>query len=84
MGGVIAEGWSQIRGQNLRNLRAAMSVAADIGLYFSLLPLQEVLSAHSCYFTIFLKVKKKGDCYQHEPVPAAVLVLACNILRGMP
>ena len=60
-----------------------MSVAADIGLYFSLLPVQEVLTAHSCCFTIFLKTKKKGDCYQHEPVSAAALVLACNILRGM-
>jgi len=60
-----------------------MSAVADIGLYFSLLPVQEVLTPHSCCFNIFLKVKKKGDCYQHEPVSAAALVLACNILMGM-
>jgi len=29
-----------------------------------------------------LKVKKKGDCYQHEPVSAVALVLACRILMS--
>jgi hypothetical protein len=84
LGGVIAERWSQIRGQKVSNLKEATSEAGDIGFYFSLLPVQEVLTAHLCCFTIFLKVKKKGDCYQHEPVPAAALVLAYILLIYMP
>jgi hypothetical protein len=30
------------------------------------------------------ELKKKGDCHQHEPVPAAVLAVACILLMRMP
>ena len=66
-----------------------MSEAADIGLYSSYLPekiLHFARGVDGAFMLIyhFFKVKKKGDCHQHELVSAAALVLAYRILMGMP